>query len=145
MHLYVRDIFESQQNAPYSKMIFFSLNLLLQNRQEQHLSTLVFETFNRCNFWIFWSVFSRIWTENGDLQSKSPYSAQIRENTDQKIRENTDQMFGRVLNAPLFNRIYRFNCICNSVPNIFVMCNKDLLNWIQLLKLQGLFSANLKI
>ena len=32
----------------------------------------------------FWSVFSRIWNEYGDLQSKSPYSVQIRENTDQK-------------------------------------------------------------
>ena len=32
----------------------------------------------------FWSIFSCIWTEYGDLQSKSPYSAQIKENTDQK-------------------------------------------------------------
>ena len=32
----------------------------------------------------FWSVFSHIWTEYGDLRRKSPYSAQIRENTDQK-------------------------------------------------------------
>ena len=32
----------------------------------------------------FWSVFSRIWTECGDLQSKSPYVVQIRENTDSK-------------------------------------------------------------
>ena len=33
----------------------------------------------------FWSVFSPIWTEYGDLRSKSPYSVQIRENTDQNI------------------------------------------------------------
>ena len=33
----------------------------------------------------FWSVFSAIWTEYGDLRSKSPYSVRIRENTDQKI------------------------------------------------------------
>ena len=32
----------------------------------------------------FWSVFSYIWTEYGDLRSKSPYSAQIQENMDQK-------------------------------------------------------------
>ena len=32
----------------------------------------------------FWSAFSRIWTEYGDLRSKSPYSVQIRENKDQK-------------------------------------------------------------
>ena len=32
----------------------------------------------------FRSVFSHIWTEYGDLLRKSPYSVQIRENTDQK-------------------------------------------------------------
>ena len=34
----------------------------------------------------FWSVFSRIWTKYGDLDlfRKSPYSVQMRENTDQK-------------------------------------------------------------
>ena len=32
----------------------------------------------------FWSLFSSIWTEYGDLRSKSPYSVQMRENTDQK-------------------------------------------------------------
>ena len=32
----------------------------------------------------FWSVFSRIWTEYGDLLRKSPHSVQMRENTDQK-------------------------------------------------------------
>ena len=32
----------------------------------------------------FWSVFSRIGTEYGDLLRKSPYSFPIRDNTDQK-------------------------------------------------------------
>ena len=32
----------------------------------------------------FWSVFSHFWTEYRDLQSKSLYSVQKRENTDQK-------------------------------------------------------------
>ena len=32
----------------------------------------------------FWSVFSRIWTENEDLRSNSQYSVRIRDNTDQK-------------------------------------------------------------
>ena len=32
----------------------------------------------------FWSVFSRIWTEYGGLLRKSPYTVQMRENTDQK-------------------------------------------------------------
>ena len=31
---------------------------------------------------LFWSVFSRIRTEYRDLKSKTPYSAQMRENTD---------------------------------------------------------------
>ena len=35
----------------------------------------------------FWSVFSGIWTEYGDLRSKSPYSVQMRENADQKNSE----------------------------------------------------------
>ena len=32
----------------------------------------------------FWSVFSHIWTEYGDLWNKSLYSVQIWENTDQE-------------------------------------------------------------
>ena len=32
----------------------------------------------------FWSVFFCIWTEYGDLRSKSPYSVRIQNNTDQK-------------------------------------------------------------
>ena len=35
----------------------------------------------------FWSLFSRIRTEYGDLRNKSPYSVQIRENKDQKNSE----------------------------------------------------------
>ena len=36
------------------------------------------------NVGFFRSVFSRIWTESGDLRSKSPYSVQIQENMYQK-------------------------------------------------------------
>ena len=32
----------------------------------------------------FWSVFSRIWTKYGKIQSISPYSVRMRENIDQK-------------------------------------------------------------
>ena len=32
----------------------------------------------------FWSVFSRIWTEYGEIRSISLYSVRMRENTDQK-------------------------------------------------------------
>ena len=32
----------------------------------------------------FWSLFSHIWTEYGEIRSISPYSVRMRENTDQK-------------------------------------------------------------
>ena len=35
----------------------------------------------------FWSVFSRIRTKYGEIQSISPYSVRLRENTDQKNSE----------------------------------------------------------
>ena len=38
----------------------------------------------------FWSVFSRIRTENGDFRSKSPYSVPIRE-----VRTRKNSVFGR--------------------------------------------------
>ena len=38
----------------------------------------------------FWSVFSCLWTEYGDLLCKPPYLFQIRENTDQKNSPYSD-------------------------------------------------------
>ena len=35
----------------------------------------------------FWSAFSRIWTEYGEIRSISPYSVRMRENADQKNSE----------------------------------------------------------
>ena len=35
----------------------------------------------------FWSVFSCIWTEYGEIRSISPYSVRMRENTDHKNSE----------------------------------------------------------
>ena len=35
---------------------------------------------------LFWSVFSRIRIEYGEIRSISPYSVRMRENTDQKLR-----------------------------------------------------------
>ena len=32
---------------------------------------------------LFWSAFSRIWIQYGQIRSISPYSVQMRENTDQ--------------------------------------------------------------
>ena len=45
-------------------------------------------------FGVSWSVFSRIWTEHGDLRSKSQYSVRIRENTDHK-----NSKYGHLLHA----------------------------------------------
>ena len=40
----------------------------------------------KCLYFVFiWSLFSRIWTEYGEMRSISPYSLRMRENTDQKI------------------------------------------------------------
>ena len=44
-----------------------------------HLSYPLWE---KCAF--FWSVFSRIWIEYGEIRSISPYSVCVWENTDQK-------------------------------------------------------------
>ena len=35
----------------------------------------------------FWSIFSHIWTEYGEILRISPYSVRMRENTDQKNSE----------------------------------------------------------
>ena len=55
-----------QQECKYEELMFHALRENCRNTE------------------FFWSVFSRIWTEYGDLRSKSPHSVQIRENTDQK-------------------------------------------------------------
>ena len=49
-------------------------------------------------FGVFWSVFSSIWTEYGEIRSISPYSVRMRNNTDQKT-PNTDT-FHAVLISP---------------------------------------------
>ena len=36
------------------------------------------------NTGVFWSVFSHIWTEHGDLLRKLPYSVRMRGNADRK-------------------------------------------------------------
>ena len=44
----------------------------------------------KCPYWeFFWSVFSRVRTEYGDIQSISPYLVQMRENRTRKT-PNTD-------------------------------------------------------
>ena len=46
---------------------------------------------------LFWSAFSRIWTEYGEIWSISPYSAQMRENTNQSNSE-----YGHFLRSAFF-------------------------------------------
>ena len=45
----------------------------------------------------FWSVFSRIRTEYGDLRNKPPYSVRIQENADQK-----NSRYGQFLRSDKF-------------------------------------------
>ena len=51
----------------------------------------------------FWSAFSRVWTEYGNLLRKSLYSVQMQENTDQK-----NSVFGQFLRSDRFCRCFRF-------------------------------------
>ena len=50
----------------------------------------------------FWSIFSRIRTECGDLRRKSPYSVRMQENMDQKT-PNTDTFRAVYVVINLFN------------------------------------------
>ena len=66
----------------------------------------------------FWSVFSRIRTENKDLLCKSPYSVQIRENMDQKNSKH-----GHFLHSEI-----RVSLTTNSIPLLQQKCLKKLRN-----------------
>ena len=48
---------------------------------------------------LFWSAFSRIWTEYGEILRISPYSVRMRENADQKNSE-----YGHFLRSAAFKR-----------------------------------------
>ena len=64
----------------------------------------------------FWSVFSHIWTKYGDLRSKSLYSVQIRENTDQRyLRIRT--LFKQCV---LWLKLNYVLCVKGRIRNIFV-------------------------
>ena len=45
----------------------------------------------------FWSAFSRIRTKYGDLRRKSPYSVQMRENTDQQKTPYLDTFYAVIV------------------------------------------------
>ena len=64
----------------------------------------------------FWSVFSCIRTEYGDLRSKSPYSVQIQENSDQKKLRYLDTFHA----VPIKDkRREKSECKRNKDSNIF--------------------------
>ena len=72
----------------------------------------------------FWSVFSCIRTEYGDLRSKSPYSVQMQENTDQK-KPRIWTLFTQKRNLDVREHgIHRFQMTCNivkeeKIPSVF--------------------------
>ena len=86
------------------------------------------------NMEFFWSVFSCIWTEYGNLRRKSLYSVQIRENTDQKIPyldtfrtwNNYSQKFCKTLcwDHPGINFGKKNNWIVFPL-SVYMYCNKQ--------------------
>ena len=78
---------------------------------------------------IFWSVFSRIRSEYGEIRSITPYSVQMRENMDQKILriwilftqcillyEGLDKYFFGFTNINRDNPNENIPCRCIPVP-----------------------------
>ena len=62
---------------------------------------------------LFWSIFPRIWTEYAEIRSTSPYSVEMRENTDQNNSE-----YGHISRSD-----YK---ICFSNMLVLVTCLKSL-------------------
>ena len=65
---------------------------------------------------LFWSVFSSIWTEYGEIRSISPYSDQMLKNTDQNI-PNADTFYAVVINPFQSNILFgslKFSDILNG-------------------------------
>ena len=102
----------------------------------------------------FWSVFSCIWTEYGGLQSKSPYSIRIQENTDQrnlriwtlfmqcKIIITTSFILIRKKDFPSHNSFSSFKTSSRlpqhvfktswRTKNVYILKDKKLLRWSRL-------------
>ena len=87
------------------------------------------------NLEFFWSAFSCIWTEYGEILCISPYSVQMRENTVQRNSEN--EHFSRTakdstLLIQILGRLVRKSCqqfcsygkIIKSVGNFFIVSNR---------------------
>ena len=62
---------------------FFHKSILQSHVDEFPFQKLQFALREKCPYSeLFWSVFSRIWTEYGEIIRISPYSIQVQENTD---------------------------------------------------------------
>ena len=86
----------------------------------------------------FWSVFSCIWTEYGDLLRKSPYSERIQENTDQ-IKFRIWTLLTQCDACHWNLSIFCLHCVnfgghqyCGSERLIFLFCH--LILWDQFIK-----------
>ena len=61
-----------------------TLDSFRRNQWQNQNSALVIRLREKCPYLeLFWPVFSRIWTEYGEILCISPYSVRMRENTDQ--------------------------------------------------------------
>ena len=66
----------------------------------------------------FWSMFSRTWTEYGDIRSKFPYSVQIRKNTDQK-----NSVFGHISRSDFIDALFfiKEKLTCGMIVLVIVL------------------------
>ena len=105
-------IFHNLSN--FWKLLFCDWNKVLSatsNKQNQQQGKLkAFQCLLLNNHYVkcpysedFWSIFSRIQTEYGDLLRKCPYAVQMRENTDQKNSE-----YGHYLRSERLQKTVKF-------------------------------------
>ena len=73
----------------------------------------------------FWSVFSRIWTEYGEILRISPYSVQMRGNTDQKELRIWTLFTQWKTSSLLIVEV----CELHGVRNTISRCHKVSINW----------------
>ena len=84
----------------------------------------------------FWSVFSYIRTEYGDLRSKSPYSVRIQENTEQKklcifwkIEKALQIAMGNMEEAKVYEKIvigsYKEDLLLDDVPGEYLALHES--------------------
>ena len=78
----------------------------------------------------FWSVFSRIRTEYGDLRSKSPYSFRMRETTNQK-----NSKYRHFLRND-YKTLYPLEKARKLICNLKIMTSTKIINFQKLISIQ---------